>query len=193
MTEHLFLQDNEIHMLGGFNDINYSLLNTLFQVAKTSPEPTIDLHISSPGGLISELEKITLLIQSCEKPVHAYIHNTEYYGVYSGVASAGSVLVSLCQQVFIDPDATFMIHHSRIIDPETFQLKILENEEDIFYWMEKTNQTYDLINYLVKNEVVMDADTAKNLGFVNSIIKNYKYVIPIGRQVAKKRDVLSYI
>ncbi len=186
MTEYLFLQDNEIHLLGNFNEINYNLMYNLFELAKRSSLPTIDIHISSPGGYISELDKITILIQTCSKPIHAYIHNTEYFGIYSGAASAASVLVSYCNQVFIDPDATFMIHHSRKINMFTGKIEIVENEEDILYWMEKTNQPYDIIKYFVKTEQVLDSYTAKNFGFVNGIIKNYKYVIPIGNQILQK-------
>jgi ATP-dependent protease ClpP protease subunit len=187
MTEYLFVQDNEIHMLGYMNEISYILLYNLFEIAIRSDKPTIDIHISSQGGFISELDKVIMLIQSCEKPIHAYIHNTKYYDIYSGVASAASVLVSFCRQVFIDEDATFMIHHSRrnILGIT----KIIENEEDIIYWMERTNQPYDIINYLVKNEVTFDAITAKNLGFVHKINgkNDPKYFIPIGCQINKNK------
>lgn len=84
MTEYLCQYDNEIHLLGSFNQIDYLILYTIFQIAKSSDKPTIDLHISSPGGEISELEKILLLLNTCDKPVHAYIHNTNFYGIYSG-------------------------------------------------------------------------------------------------------------
>lgn len=87
----------------------------------------------------------------------------------SGVASAGSVLVSNCKQIFMDPDATFMIHHSRTVD-KFGNLIIKKDEEDIIYWMEKTNQSYEIIEYLVKNEVVFDAVTAKKQVFIQNLI-----------------------
>ncbi len=182
MTEYICLKDNQIHLLGKFDHVELSLLRQVFESAKRHCAHTIDIHICSPGGLMSELDKIVMLIVSAGKPVHAYIHNLEYFNLYSGVASAASVLVSYCNQVFIDPDATFMIHHSRQFVGK--KIKIIKDEDDVYYWMQKTDQSYDTIKNLVYNEIVFDSTAAKNLGFVH-MISDSKYVIPIGNLVDK--------
>lgn len=154
---------NQIHIIG---QIDNQLANTFidqFNLALSYPAKNIELHMCSPGGSISSTEKMLDVIKLSYKPIFFYIHNTNYY---TGVASAASVIASYTKKISIDVDATFMIHHARVNN------KVIDNDEDVLYWMEKTDMDYDIINNLVKNETVMNADLAQSLGFVDTI--NYK-------------------
>lgn len=184
MTEHIYCQDNEIHLLGLLQKTNYEVLHNLFYFAQKSKKSTIDLHISSPGGELSLLDNLILLIKLSEKPVHAYIHNTKVYGIYSGVASAASVLTTYCDKIIIDKNATFMIHHARIYFENGAIAELYDDEEDIFFWMEKTSQSYDIIESLIKQENILDAESAKNLGFINVINNDIGiYRIPFRKKI----------
>lgn len=155
-----------------------------FFFSQKSRKSTIDLHISSPGGELSLLYNLISLIKSSEKPVHAYIHNTLVYGIYSGVASAASVLTTYCDKIIIDKNATFMIHHERSFLPNGEIAEIYESEEDILFWMENTSQSYDIIESLIKEENILDAESAKNLGFVNVINNDIDtYRIPSSKKI----------
>jgi hypothetical protein len=100
-----------------------------------------------------------LVIQLSYKPVDVYIHR----GKYSGVASAASVITQFCRKKIIDKNATFLIHHARN------GKKIIHNEDDIYFWMEKTGLDYLTIQNLVLTEPELPAETAYNLGFVDEI------------------------
>ena len=184
MTEHIYCQDNEIHLLGSLKKTNYEVLHNLFYFAQKSRKSTIDLHISSPGGELSLLDNLILLIKLSEKPVYAYIHNTKVYGIYSGVASAASVLTTYCDKIIIDKNTTFMIHHARIYFENGAIAELYDDEEDIFFWMEKTSQSYDIIESLIKQENILDAESAKNLGFINVINNDVDmYRIPSSKKI----------
>lgn len=163
---------NQIHLIG---DINNKVANDFvekIEYAASNNAKSIELHISSPGGEVKAAEKIMNQIQLSEKTVITYIHNAELYGGARGVCSAASVIVGHTDIRFIDFDAIFMIHHSSaggVVNPD---------EDDVFFWMDKTGMDYDIINNLMKGEKYMDADMAKSLGFVNDIIYD-TYILPI--------------
>lgn len=162
MKDRVYREENKVYLIGSLDmDQKYiSLFHDHFDLLTYSEYSSIELHITSLGGDMNNLQKFVNIIVSSKKPVNAFIHRDENY---YGVASAASVLTSYCNSVSIDSDAKFMIHHSRkggVID---------EDEEDIFYWMEKTGQSYDIIKYLIKTEKRMSAEEALNFGFVDYI------------------------
>ncbi len=70
-----------------------------------------------------------------------------------------------------------MIHHARNRDG-----KVINNIEDILYWMQYTNQSYEIIESLIKNETWMSSHIAMDIGFVqyilNSTSNEYKENLP---------------
>lgn len=155
--------DNQIHIIGDIDDSLSKEFLEKFDFALSFPSKQIELHISSPGGIISDAEDMLDKIRLSYKPVEVYIHNTSEYGKYTGVASIASVIASCASVKTIDYNATFMIHHAKLDGV------VQENEEDIIYWMEKTDIDYEIVEHLIKTETKMDADTAKLFGFVDDI------------------------
>lgn len=163
---------NQIHLLGNIDDKTANEFTEKYSVVLAHPSDEIELHISSKGGLIDPAERILAQILLSHKPVYAFIHNTSLYDFCSGVCSAASVIASHAIIKTIDFNATFMIHHSKTDG------KIQEDEEDILFWMEKSQLPYDVTKSLIKTEKVMDAETAFSLGFVD-IVRHEQYSLPL--------------
>lgn len=155
------IKDNRVYLFDKITDISAEKCIEHLELASFYDSDIIELHISSPGGLVSEAESIIDVMQSINKPIYSYIHNSY---VYDGVGSAASVIVSYTHRKHIYNDAIFMIHHAHIKN------KVIEDDEDILYWMHHTNLDFETINYLIKNEIKNDADTTLNLGFVDEIL-----------------------
>lgn len=128
----------------------------------THPADILEFHISSSGGCLRAAELIIFALSSCGKSVHTYIHRSE---VYSGVASAASVIVASVSHItYIDSDATFLIHHARGPSGP------IEDPEDVHFWLERTDFDYETINELIKTEARLDARTALSLKFVDEVL-----------------------
>ena len=108
----LYTNKNQIHIISEINSELYKEFKPMFQ-AISKKNNIIELHLSSPGGCMYYTHLILDLIQSSLKEVNAYIHNTQTIGGFLGVASAASVICAYCNKIFIDNDASFLIHHSR--------------------------------------------------------------------------------
>lgn len=156
-----YIKDNRVYLIDEITDISAEKCIEHIELASYYDSDIIELHISSPGGLVASAQGIIDMIKSINKPIYSYIHNSY---IYNGVASAASVIVSNTHIKHIDNDAIFMIHHSSIKN------KIIEDDDDILYWMQYTNLDFETINYLIKNEVKNDANTTLNLGFVDKIL-----------------------
>jgi len=159
---------NQIHIIGIIDDVLARKFIEKFDLVLSDPLPNVELHISSLGGLIPAMEDMLVKIQLSYKPIEVYIHNTF---VYSGVASAASVIASFASVKTIDFNATFMIHHG------CHDNAVVEKEEDIIFWMEKTELDYDVVDHLLKAETVMDANLASLFGFIDNI--RYELYEPI--------------
>lgn len=150
---------NQVHFYSRIDEKTANRFIEDFERALSSQCKNVEIHISSPGGQIDASEKICNMIQLSYKPVDIYIHKKKY----SGVASAASVVTQFCRKKVIDKDATFLIHHARNGS------EIIQNEEDIFFWMEHTGRDYQTIQNLLVDEPELSSETALNLGFVNEI------------------------
>jgi ATP-dependent protease ClpP protease subunit len=176
----LSLVENKIHLYDSIDSKVAKIFSDYFDTALSYDYPNVELHISSPGGEVKYAEDIINKIQLSYKPVDVYIHNTY---LFSGVASASSVISSFARKKFIDYNATFLIHHARKQNQAGGQVEIDEKEDDTLFWMERTGLEYDIVDNLLKVETKMDAIQAFSLGFVDGI--EYKdYEIPVSSIVS---------
>ena len=165
------LDYNKINLTG---TIDFKLAREFcdqFEKALSYPSNSLELHISSPGGIVDACELVCNTLQLSYKPVDVYIHNgrrksKDKHKVYPGVASGASVISQFCRKKIMDKDATFLIHHSRS------GRQIKHDSEDVYFWMERTGLEYDTIQNLLLTEPQMSAETALNLGFIDEIRYN---------------------
>ena len=160
-TAHIRSHGNQVHFIGDIRQAIQDPFIEALQNAATYPSEIIELHICSPGGTIETTENILYVMRTIGKPIYSYIHNTPFY---SGVASAASVIISNTHHRYMYRNATFMIHHARIAG------NVIEDEDDILYWMQHTDYDYDVLNDLIKKEKELSATETHQLGFVDEII-----------------------
>jgi ATP-dependent protease ClpP protease subunit len=141
-----------------FGNINEESANAFIScLGEVELDKFVEVHISSPGGCMQALRKITDAIENFPLPVVGIIRKTKYY---PGVASAASVLCSQLAQTWIMKNATFMIHFSTLG----------ERQQDVDYWVEKTKASWDVIRDLMQNEYEMNAEEASEMSFVDGVL-----------------------
>lgn len=186
----ILLNQNKIILLGEITENLAFSFRQLFQLAVITNDPIIELHISSDGGDVNAANSIMDIIQLSYKPVHAFIHNTHFQTGITGVASAASVIVTYCTKIFIDHDASFLIHHAR----NNSRGIIKQDVEDVLFWMQKTDLDFDTISYLLNSEKNMNANEAICYGFVDEIIKTNSIdtiIIEALEETENKRSIFA--
>ena len=129
----------------------------------------ITLHINSPGGSVFSAIAIANTLKNHKAKVTANIDGI--------AASAATIITSACDIVRMPKNAHFMIHN-----PMTFAygnnqdmektLNMLNKVKDsiIETYLYKSNTDKETLSELMNEETWMDAETAKEYGFIDEII-----------------------
>ena len=129
----------------------------------------ITLHINSPGGSVFSAIAIANTLKNHKAKVTANIDGI--------AASAATIITSACDIVRMPKNAHFMIH-----TPMTFAygnnqdmektLNMLNKVKDsiIETYLYKSNTDKETLSELMNEETWMDAETAKEYGFIDEII-----------------------
>ena len=129
----------------------------------------ITLHINSPGGSVFSAVAIANTLKNHKAKVVANIDGL--------AASAATIITSACDVVRMPKNALFMIHN-----PITFAygnnqdmektLNMLNKVKDsiIETYLYKANTDKETLSKLMNDETWMDAETAKEYGFIDEIL-----------------------
>ena len=129
----------------------------------------ITLHINSPGGSVFSAVAIANTLKNHKAKVVANIDGL--------AASAATIITSACDVVRMPKNALFMIHN-----PITFAygnnqdmektLDMLNKVKNsiIETYLYKTNTDKETLSKLMNDETWMDAETAKEYGFIDEIL-----------------------
>ena len=156
------VEGNNIHFIGRITHEIGDVWPRVLEQIDFSSGAVINLHMSSPGGSVSAADAMLDALQTCGLPFITHIHKTENH---SGVSSAASVICAHSQKIFMDGNATFMIHFGTS-EP---------NDEDVMFWMNHCDKDYDIIKNLMVKEKKMRSSEALKLRFVHQVIKGAKY------------------
>ena len=130
----------------------------------------ITLHINSPGGSVFSAVAIANTLKNHKAKVVANIDGL--------AASAATIITSACDVVRMPKNALFMIHN-----PITFAygnnqdmektLDMLNKVKNsiIETYLYKTNTDKETLSKLMNDETWMDAETAKEYGFLDEILE----------------------
>ena len=129
----------------------------------------ITLHINSPGGSVFSAVAIANTLKNHKAKVTANIDGL--------AASAATIITSACDTVRMPKNALFMIHN-----PITFAygnnqemqktVEMLDKVKNniIETYLSKTKADKKTLSELMDNETWMDAETAKEYGFIDEIL-----------------------
>ncbi len=159
----IYTTKNQIHIISEINKELYTEFRTHFKKI-CNKNNNIELHISSCGGSMYYTHLILDLIQSSLKHIYAYVHNTISIGGYFGVASAASLICAYCNKIYIDNDASFLIHHSR-----TNSGIVNYDEDNIYFWMQHSNMDYSTAKTYLDNDLYMTSKECMTHGIVTDI------------------------
>ncbi len=137
---------------------------------------SVDVEINSPGGSVMEGQRIYNALKGISS------RGVEVVTTVNGLAaSMGSVILMAGDQRKMTAGSRIMIHDASMMaygnaDDLRKQSNLLESisSEIASIYSERTNGTQDEMRALMKDETWMDAEQAKDLGFVDTIIKNGK-------------------
>ena len=137
---------------------------------------SVDVEINSPGGSVMEGQRIFNALKGISA------RGVEVVTTVNGLAaSMGSVILMAGDQRKMTAGSRIMIHDASVMaygnaDDLRKQSNLLESisSEIASIYSERTNGTQDEMRALMKDETWMDTAQAKELGFVDSIIKNGK-------------------
>ena len=137
---------------------------------------SVDVEINSPGGSVMEGQRIFNALKGISA------RGVEVVTTVNGLAaSMGSVILMAGDQRKMTAGSRIMIHDASVMaygnaDDLRKQSNLLESisSEIADIYAEKANGNAQEIRELMKDETWMDTAQAKELGFVDSIIKNGK-------------------
>ena len=89
--------------IAGAIDEPYQYNELCYQLQNAPDDYTVTLHINTPGGIIDSAFMIAEAITSCKAKVIGKLSGT--------VASAGTMITMVCDEVSITPHLSFMIHN----------------------------------------------------------------------------------
>lgn len=149
------------------------------QLATISDVETINLYINSPGGSVFAAVAIGNALKAHKAKVVAYIDGI--------AASAATIITSACDIVKMPKNALFMIHN-----PWSFAIgeqKDMEKEAQILSkakeaiietYLNKANVDKEKLSELMNEETWLNAEEAKEYGFVDEIIEDETKISNVG-------------
>ena len=145
----------------------------------------ITLHINSPGGSVFSAVAIANTLKNHKAKVIANIDGL--------AASAATIITSACDTVRMPKNALFMIHN-----PITFAygnnqemqktVEMLDKVKNsiIETYLSKTKTDKETLSELMDNETWMDAETAKEYGFVDEIVNE-----EVGKEFVENKLIIN--
>ena len=145
----------------------------------------ITLHINSPGGSVFSAVAIANTLKNHKAKVTANIDGL--------AASAATIITSACDTVRMPKNALFMIHN-----PITFAygnnqemqktVEMLDKIKNsiIETYLSKTNADKKTLSELMDNETWMDAETAKEYGFIDEIVDE-----EVGKEFVENKLIIN--
>ena len=145
----------------------------------------ITLHINSPGGSVFSAVAIANTLKNHKAKVTANIDGL--------AASAATIITSACDTVRMPKNALFMIHN-----PITFAygnnqemqktVEMLDKVKNsiIETYLSKTKTDKETLSELMDNETWMDAETAKEYGFVDEIVNE-----EVGKEFVENKLIIN--
>ena len=145
----------------------------------------ITLHINSPGGSVFSAVAIANTLKNHKAKVTANIDGL--------AASAATIITSACDTVRMPKNALFMIHN-----PITFAygnnqemqktVEMLDKVKNsiIETYLNKTKTDKETLSELMDNETWMDAETAKEYGFVDEIVEE-----EVGKEFVENKLIIN--
>ena len=145
----------------------------------------ITLHINSPGGSVFSAVAIANTLKNHKAKVIANIDGL--------AASAATIITSACDTVRMPKNALFMIHN-----PITFvygnnqemqkTVEMLDKVKNsiIETYLGKTKADKKTLSELMDNETWMDAETAKEYGFIDEIVDE-----EVGKEFVENKLIIN--
>ena len=145
----------------------------------------ITLHINSPGGSVFSAVAIANTLKNHKAKVTANIDGL--------AASAATIITSACDTVRMPKNALFMIHN-----PITFAygnnqemqktVEMLDKVKNsiIETYLNKTKTDKETLSELMDNETWMDAETAKEYGFIDEIVNE-----EVGKEFVENKLIIN--
>ena len=145
----------------------------------------ITLHINSPGGSVFSAVAIANTLRNHKAKVTANIDGL--------AASAATIITSACDTVRMPKNALFMIHN-----PITFAygnnqemqktVEMLDKIKNsiIETYLSKTKADKKTLSELMDNETWMDAETAKEYGFIDEIVDE-----EVGKEFVENKLIIN--
>lgn len=145
----------------------------------------ITLHINSPGGSVFSAVAIANTLKNHKAKVTANIDGL--------AASAATIITSACDTVRMPKNALFMIHN-----PITFAygnnqemqktVEMLDKIKNsiIETYLNKTKTDKETLSELMDNETWMDAETAKEYGFIDEIVNE-----EVGKEFVENKLIIN--
>ena len=145
----------------------------------------ITLHINSPGGSVFSAVAIANTLKNHKAKVTANIDGL--------AASAATIITSACDTVRMPKNALFMIHN-----PITFAygnnqemqktVEMLDKIKNsiIETYLSKTKADKKTLSELMDNETWMDAETAKEYGFIDEIVNE-----EVGKEFVENKLIIN--
>jgi len=145
----------------------------------------ITLHINSPGGSVFSAVAIANTLKNHKAKVTANIDGL--------AASAATIITSACDTVRMPKNALFMIHN-----PITFAygnnqemqktVEMLDKVKNsiIETYLGKTKADKKTLSELMDNETWMDAETAKEYGFIDEIVDE-----EVGKEFVENKLIIN--
>lgn len=145
----------------------------------------ITLHINSPGGSVFSAVAIANTLKNHKAKVIANIDGL--------AASAATIITSACDTVRMPKNALFMIHN-----PITFAygnnqemqktVEMLDKVKNsiIETYLNKAKTDKETLSELMDNETWMDAETAKEYGFIDEIVDE-----EVGKEFVENKLIIN--
>ena len=145
----------------------------------------ITLHINSPGGSVFSAVAIANTLKNHKAKITANIDGL--------AASAATIITSACDTVRMPKNALFMIHN-----PITFAygnnqemqktVEMLDKVKNsiIETYLSKTKADKKTLSELMDNETWMDAETAKEYGFIDEIVDE-----EVGKEFVENKLIIN--
>lgn len=129
---------------------------------------SIDLHINSPGGNVSQGYSIVSVLLSMKTPVNVYV---------VGVAASMAAVIAVCgNNVYMYDYARLMIHDPYLIGKDTDKLNDKEKNSishirgSLRTILARRGKNTDEIGMLMNNETWFTSEEAKEAGLIDGII-----------------------
>lgn len=129
---------------------------------------SIDLHINSPGGNVSQGYSIVSVLLSMKTPVNVYV---------VGIAASMAAVIAVCgNNVYMYDYARLMIHDPYLIGKDTDKLNDKEKNSishirgSLRTILARRGKNTDEIGMLMNNETWFTSEEAKEAGLIDGII-----------------------